>query len=1543
MPTYQLLIPRLHAWLCACLSPFYLGREKNLGWCPPEPQLITASNSEDATASCFGTDTGTQDKGCHILAYDPHPVGEAFNSARDQYSFAFNHFHHRDLQLISETGANMIKLRAWDYHTDHEAFLKICKEKELSVMVTFSVYEYIQGKRGFSQARDDYLEFLQTLKSKTDKKTHENIVAVTVDQWPLLQDSRSRSKYFNLMDLLQHHTKEQHPDVKFVVPLNLDPDNLDTKTTNYDKDANSSSLLTTFFTDVEKHTGGESKTWKWMLQRKVSARAKNTILADVTPKEKGSCPGLEKRICCDMHIVQEMMKKIAHIDKNSIIHMLGVDPLHEDKTNDQYQDKEDGTLQEEVLHAFLVCGHLHTAVDEFVDSWDRSSAFECTDGQFVHSSTCGHSSIYSTEDKTVATKEVAVERVGIFAQYTWLGKSCLDPRFENGKKLWDKESKGWTNYCVNVGLQLKWYVLAVAMCTLAIVSSLVLGRVTAIFRSDGPHNPSSENTPVGEGENPPVQTPLQIDRVERVATIDVEMPSLYGLNGPAFKLALKTCRLDADQAEIFLTCHLEVQQERLDRQIFAEELAQRCMMEESGEMWTLNDQMIAKANVKDADIRKAAICVVHARCLEAYFAWSELRVETLNRSRLMDPGRDSWMLYAEAILVRMVESLGEHIMQAPERISQVLHRVRWPEGMEENGDLRGSLGDVHLFEIDYEDLQDGLEKIHKDANPFAGNINFDDINECGRADEHPDARIRDATLVWPGRMRKTYQESTSVMVVLDFVRTFRTMIFIKAWLLALAGCVRLGSVVLHLWACADAVALVLMELLVLVFDKLQRKVGVGLHCNPTTRDLCEYYLTHLGALVLGMVGIVLYLTKKFDESKFAVGYLAVRAFTICILAVGRTPMLLPGTPLHRKPLGPAISAEQHSQRRRTEGRMSSPTVLLKSVALWILMLACCVLFEANFLIPMGENITFEQMCSDVCHIATKNTGRGYLRSDCFACGGAVFLVWVILCMTATIDIWFVFNVFVSFIGAAQGWVRNLDGVRSTALRTLTFNETDPDSDGYFMMKVFGVDWKLIWAHIVEDFFEDCYLSNTDANTLVECVGMPRARADENHRSMTAHGTNVSTADLGSLTPMAKERLSFFFASLRTIARSRKYKIRHVAAGENVCYSDRLSESHVGTIPSLTAVIPAYNEVVLCSSEYLKDTDTVNTNLHFLRSQFSEEWDLLAEKLSQEPDALEHNFIEDRLSSLEVVEVRRWASMRAQSVGKTVLGAVAYMQALWALPRIRQFYNQAETRHRCGEKRLGVHCQLILAHQTYGQKDKNEKNNSVLEANEEAIRVLMCRYKQYPVHLIFDLDRSKSKRAIMEQVEEWMEQRFNDKYVRGSLQFAGVKLEYNDAHAGAPENVGADIRSLRVVHVVPRSFKMRIGPPDYLTQGKASNQLNGFRFAHGLIVQAMDANMGCSRAEAFKVPFALRRFQPFWLKDRSRLAARLVGFREFIFTGLHGAVGNSHALAEWVFGTIYQRFMTGAMGMRMHYGHPRSIRHCDKIVLGRHDAFVVIGV
>jgi hypothetical protein len=87
---------------------------------------------------------------------------------------------------------------------------------------------------------------------------------------------------------------------------------------------------------------------------------------------------------------------------------------------------------------------------------------------------------------------------------------------------------------------------------------------------------------------------------------------------------------------------------------------------------------------------------------------------------------------------------------------------------------------------------------------------------------------------------------------------------------------------------------------------------------------------------------------------------------------------------------------------------------------------------------------------------------------------------------------------------------------------------------------------------------------------------------------------------------------------------------------------------------------------------------------------------------------------------------------------------------------------------------------------------------------------------------------------------------------------------------------------------------------------------------------MDANMGCYSGESFKVPVVLQGFYPkptgADFEHRLALRARIIGFREHIFTRSHGLVGTIMADSEWTFGTLVQRLL-GFLNVRMHYGHP----------------------
>ncbi|CAE7253076.1 unnamed protein product [Symbiodinium natans] len=111
--------------------------------------------------------------------------------------------------------------------------------------------------------------------------------------------------------------------------------------------------------------------------------------------------------------------------------------------------------------------------------------------------------------------------------------------------------------------------------------------------------------------------------------------------------------------------------------------------------------------------------------------------------------------------------------------------------------------------------------------------------------------------------------------------------------------------------------------------------------------------------------------------------------------------------------------------------------------------------------------------------------------------------------------------------------------------------------------------------------------------------------DVEHWRVEAAGGRARNSKVGSITlqsflPVVQERLSFFTASLRSLLRSsEKYGIR---AG-----IDTLLDSHIGNVPSLTQVIPCYNETVILSKQFLQDDDGLNSNLAFIISQFPEEW------------------------------------------------------------------------------------------------------------------------------------------------------------------------------------------------------------------------------------------------------------------------------------------------------------------------------------------------
>jgi len=159
-----------------------------------------------------------------------------------------------------------------------------------------------------------------------------------------------------------------------------------------------------------------------------------------------------------------------------------------------------------------------------------------------------------------------------------------------------------------------------------------------------------------------------------------------------------------------------------------------------------NDEETAACDEKDvAD----AMRVIHRRVLEGFSAWctfvagnSKPCCGGLDAGELRhfaaqvndNVGRPLANLFVEALLIRVLECLGEQMLQCPERIAYLLYKIlKEANGMED--------AEASTFCIDFEELHDGLTQMNQNSNPYAYKkthkgkmelgINFDDINESG--------------------------------------------------------------------------------------------------------------------------------------------------------------------------------------------------------------------------------------------------------------------------------------------------------------------------------------------------------------------------------------------------------------------------------------------------------------------------------------------------------------------------------------------------------------------------------------------------------------------------------------------------------------------------------------------------------------------------------------------------------------------------------------------------------------------------------------------
>ncbi|KAH7349385.1 1,3-beta-glucan synthase component [Plectosphaerella cucumerina] len=358
---------------------------------------------------------------------------------------------------------------------------------------------------------------------------------------------------------------------------------------------------------------------------------------------------------------------------------------------------------------------------------------------------------------------------------------------------------------------------------------------------------------------------------------------------------------------------------------------------------------------------------------------------------------------------------------------------------------------------------------------------------------------------------------------------------------------------------------------------------------------------------------------------------------------------------------------------------------------------------------------------------------------------------------------------------------------------------------------------------------------------------------------------------------------------------------------------------VDNMPTFTVLIPHYSEKILLSlREIIREDDPYSrvTLLEYLKQLHPHEWDcfvkdtkILADETSQfngeldtknEKDAAKSK-IDDlpfycigfKSSAPEyTLRTRIWASLRSQTLYRTISGFMNYSRAIKLLYRVenpevvQMFGGNSDKLERELERMARRKFKLIVSMQRFAKFKKEEMENA-----EFLLRA-------YPDLQIAYLDEEAP-------LNEGDEPRLYSALI--------------DGHSEVMEN---GMRRPK--------FRIQLSGNPVLGDGKSDNQNHAIIFYRGEYIQLIDANQDNYLEECLKIRSVLAEFEelktdnvsPYTpgVKEKSNSPVAILGAREYIFSENIGILGDVAAGKEQTFGTLFARTLA-EIGGKLHYGHP----------------------
>ncbi|KAK9149097.1 hypothetical protein Scep_007854 [Stephania cephalantha] len=344
--------------------------------------------------------------------------------------------------------------------------------------------------------------------------------------------------------------------------------------------------------------------------------------------------------------------------------------------------------------------------------------------------------------------------------------------------------------------------------------------------------------------------------------------------------------------------------------------------------------------------------------------------------------------------------------------------------------------------------------------------------------------------------------------------------------------------------------------------------------------------------------------------------------------------------------------------------------------------------------------------------------------------------------------------------------------------------------------------------------------------------------------------------------------------------------RRIAFFTNSLFMDMPLAPRVRKMLSFSVMTPYYSEETVYSKNELELENEDGVSIMFyLQKIFPDEWNNFMERLGcQRASEVWEN-------EENVLQVRHWASLRGQTLCRTVRGMMYYRRAL----KLQAFLDMADEK------------EILAGYKAVTDPPEDEKKSQrSLHAQLEAIADMKFTY------VATCQNYGNQKQSGDRRATDILNLMVNNP----SLRVAYID-EVEEREDGNVQKVYYSVLVKAVDNLDQEIYRIKLPGPAKIGEGKPENQNHAIIFTRGEALQAIDMNQDNYLEEALKMRNLLEEFN----EDHGVRPATILGVREHIFTGSVSSLAWFMSNQETSFVTIGQRVLASPLKVRFHYGHP----------------------